>query len=137
MWRPSSGTWFILTTTTAYGSSITRQFGLNGDIPLVIDFDHDGRMDFAVYRPSTGAWYSQDALLATTSVGSPFNVQWGTSADLPVPHDFDGDGWADLTVFRPSTGEWWIVRSTTGTGVVVSWGTPLDVPMLRTGYSRP
>ena len=35
----------------------TRQWGLNGDVPVADDYDGDGVADLAVYRPSTGEWF--------------------------------------------------------------------------------
>jgi hypothetical protein len=38
------------------------------------DYNGDRKADIAVFRPSTGSWYTQ---------GLP-SVQWGTSGDIPV-----------------------------------------------------
>jgi hypothetical protein len=45
-----SGVWYILPSDGA--SPYTQQAGFFGDVPLVGDFDADGKTDFATWRPS-------------------------------------------------------------------------------------
>ncbi len=87
------------------------------------NFDADARSDVAVYRPSTGVWYS----LNTTDAGFQ-SVQFGIAEDKIVPGDYDGDGKTDRAVWRPSSGVWYIQLS--GGGVAISqFGTTGDVPV--------
>lgn len=80
-------------------------WGLPGDIPQPGDYDGDGRVDMAVYRPSTGSWY---VLLSSTNNTTFITVRWGTSTDTPVAGDYQGQGRTQPTVYRPSTGEWFV-----------------------------
>ena len=61
VWRPSTGTWYWLTSSTAYdyARAGSRQWGNRslGDVPLLGDFDGDGKADLAVCRAPTGTWY--------------------------------------------------------------------------------
>jgi hypothetical protein len=81
-----------------------------------MDYNGDGMVDIAVFRPSEGAWYVQ---------GQPL-VLWGTSGDIPVPGDYNGDGIVDIAVFRPSEGVWYIQGQP-----LVFWGSTGDIPLSK------
>jgi hypothetical protein len=131
VWRPADGTWHWVTSINRYDPAAAGsvQWGVasEGDIPILADFDGDGRQDFAVYRSSTGEWYwltsssgYNRSAFRTILFGAP------TLGDVPMVADFDGDGRQDLTVWRGSTGEWfWLTSSTNYTVVrTVQWGVP-------------
>jgi hypothetical protein len=87
IWRPTDGTWYWLTSASNYSySSMTGiQWGNPGlgDIPIIGDFDGDGRADLTVYRTSTGFWY----WLTSSSgyaYGSATGRQWGGATDIPM-----------------------------------------------------
>ncbi len=92
VWRPRSGTWFILLSS---GGSLVIDFGAPGDVPVPRDWDGDGVTDVAVWRPSTGTWW-----VRRSSDGGDLAIQWGAPGDWPVPGDYNGDGRADPAVFR-------------------------------------
>ena len=86
------------------------------------DFDRDLLSNFAVWRPSTGTWF--------TSTDAAINYGafvWGQSGDVPVPGDFDGDGKTDEAIFRPSEGIWYIHRSLDGQTFAPHWGLSTDL----------
>jgi hypothetical protein len=119
VWRPGSGTWFSLRSTTdySYASAMGTQWGnaAAGDIPLAGDIDGDGIGDLIVWRASTGTWY-----WLTSSTGYSYAAagarQWGNQAlgDMPLTADMDGDGRSDLVVWRASTGTWYWLSSSSG-----------------------
>jgi hypothetical protein len=59
------------------------QWGLVGDLPVVVDFDGDGRTELAVYRPTTGEWFMRLST-AEYKVALYRLYQWGLVGDLPV-----------------------------------------------------
>ncbi len=127
-YRPSTGGWYVLWSSTNYSTSSTYIWGLSGDIPVRGDFDGDGKTDIAVYRPSNGMWY---ILLSSTGYTAYVSYAWGLTGDTPVPGDYDGDGKTDLAVYRPSNGGWYILQSSTSyTGYISQlWGIEGDTPV--------
>jgi hypothetical protein len=123
IFRPSTGTWYVLQSSTSYTTATATQWGNGLDIPVPGDYDGDGKTDIAIFRPSTGTWY---ILYSSTGAAS---VQWGNGNDIPVPGDYDGDGKADIAIFRPSTGTWFIQYSGTGTSASFQWGNGNDKPV--------
>jgi uncharacterized repeat protein (TIGR03803 family) len=128
IYRPSTGGWYVLRSSTDYSTYGTYVWGLSGDIPVRGDFDGDGKADIAVYRPSNGTWY---ILQSSTGYTTYVSYAWGLTGDTPVPEDYDGDGQTDLAVYRSSTGGWYILQSRTSYTTYVSylWGLGGDVPV--------
>jgi hypothetical protein len=108
IYRPSTGGWQILTSSSNYTSTITASLGGGTDCPMPGDYDGDGKTDIAVYR-STGMW---SILLSSTNNTSNLDIPWGLSTDRAVPGDYDGDGKTDIAVYR--AGVWYLNRSTSG-----------------------
>ena len=88
------------------------------------DFDGDKRSDIALYRPTTGTWFSLNS-----SNGQFAAVQFGTAEDKPVPGDYDKDGRSDIAVWRPSIGDYFILNSSTGLARETHWGANGDIPI--------
>ncbi len=145
VYRPQSGVWFVMPTRREmpipYEASYTspdghpyfaRQFGLPADytrrigqpddIPVIADYDGDGLLDLAVWRPNEGNWY----ILPTTG-HLPlraskryltndglvyYAIQLGLPGDIPVPGYYDGDGAVDLSIWRPANGRWEVMPTT-------------------------
>jgi len=96
--KMDEGRWEIADSTT--GKALRRiQFGLSQAIPLVGDFNGDGKAELAVYQD--GIWF----------IDLNGNGQWddgdlwirlGSQADTPVVGDWDGDGKTDIGIFGPA-----------------------------------
>jgi len=122
LFRPSTGTWYVIDSST--GKSMSQAYGANGDLIVPGDYDGDGKTDYAVWRPSNQTWY-----VTLSSTGKSVNQQWGASGDIPVPGDYDGDGKTDYAIFRPSDGSWHVVLSSTGKTLTQSYGAKGDIPV--------
>jgi len=89
----------------------------------ISNFDSDGISDIALYRPSSGVWYSLNT--ADTNYQA---VQFGIAEDKITPGDYDGDGKTDRAVWRPSSGVWYVQKSTGGF-IISQFGTAGDIPV--------
>lgn len=114
--------WNILQSSN--GAVVSQLFGLATDKAAGVDFDGDGRANIAVFRPSTGRWYT-----STNPATNYGEVYWGQNGDAPAPADFDGDGKIDVSVFRPSIGVWYVYKSASGGIVIQQWGANGDIPV--------
>jgi hypothetical protein len=104
---------------------VVRQPTCNGPgDPHKIDYDGDGKSEFAIFRPSNGGWFGR----ASASSGTFFS-QLGVNGDIPAPGDFVGDGLTDFAVFRPSSGAWYVQSATHHTIYNVVFGQMGDKPV--------
>jgi hypothetical protein len=51
---------------------------MSGDVPVVGDWDGDGKSDYTVFRPTTGVWFTQ------FNVGGSGAVGWGVNGDKVI-----------------------------------------------------
>ena len=115
IFRPSTGTWFILNSGTNTANIV--QWGQNGDIPVDGDFDGDRVADQAIFRPSDGSWW-----IHKSSDGQAIITAFGANGDKPVTGDYDKDGKTDIAFWRPSNGNFFIARSSTGFATFFGYG---------------
>ncbi len=97
-------------------------WGITGDRAMHGDFDGDGKIDAAVFRPSTATWY-----IAQSSNGAVRYENWGLATDKFVTGDYDGDSKTDLAVFR--NGVWYVKQSSNGAAAYYAWGLNTDTPV--------
>jgi len=124
IFRPGTGEWYLNKGNGTWPTCAMDPcfvFGMSGDVPILRDYDGDGKVDVAVYR--NGDWY-----ILRSSDGGVTAIGWGIAGDMPVPADYDGDGKADIAVYR--NGVWFILRSSDAGQTTVGWGgLPQDVPL--------
>jgi hypothetical protein len=80
------------------------EIGQEGDIALAGDFDGDGKVDAAVYRPTEGIWIVE----ASREGRMQFNALGETGGE-PIAVDVDGDGKVEPVVARG--GVWMVYRN--------------------------
>src|SRR5439155_13465952 len=64
-----------------YTTTITRNAGGSGYVPVTADFDGDGAADFAAYNTTTGMWF---VLESRTGYASSLSISWGGTGYTPV-----------------------------------------------------
>lgn len=137
VWRPSDGTWYVTTSSSNFTTSITRSWGIAGDIPIgESDFDKDGKDDMVVWRPSSGTWFVRTS---SSKFNSSFTRTWGQGGDIPIGNlDFDNDGRDDMVVWRPNNGgfpgglgTWFVLSSSSNFNSSFNrvWGIGGDIPV--------
>jgi hypothetical protein len=104
------------------GNTTYLPWGTTGDKPLRGDFDGDGQLDLAVFRPTNKVWY-----IRQSSNGQIKYDNWGLPTDIFVQADYDGDGVTDPAVFR--NGVWYIKQSTNNQIRYDNWGIANDIPV--------
>ena len=68
LWRPDTGDWWILTSSSGYTRHYSVQWGASrfSDVPVLGDFDGDRIADLVVYRPYNGTGGCSNPGRATT-----------------------------------------------------------------------
>jgi hypothetical protein len=84
VWRPANGNWYICKSDAnfncfANNGNIVQQFGLFEDKPIKADYDGDGILDLAVWRPSLGLF-----IYRRSGTGEVAVTQWGLPGDIPI-----------------------------------------------------
>ena len=112
------GSWYVMQSSAGFA---TYQFGYDGVVPVVGDFDGDGTDDLALYDAEghagqpAGSWYF---MRSTAGYGTAL---FGYAGTAPIVGDFDGDGMSDYGVYDAAgipglalPGSWYFMRSTAG-----------------------
>jgi hypothetical protein len=104
----------------------------------VVDFNGDGKTDFAVVRNTGGGPGGQITWIYNLNgTGTTSAYQWGLSGDFFVPVDYDGDSKTDVAVWRPGaplTAAFYILQSQTNTVRIEQFGQTGDDPTVVDDY---
>jgi hypothetical protein len=107
------------------GFAIARSTA-SGAATATIDYDGDGRTDYATYRLNTNTFF-----INRSSNNSFFTAQFGVSDDVQTPGDYDGDGRTDISVWRGANGWFYVLRSSDGAVQAYQFGLNGDEPVAR------
>jgi subtilisin-like proprotein convertase family protein len=141
VYRSTTGAWYIRSSGagndqgTAAGKQEPAIFvttHVAGDVADQADYDGIGRLEEAIYRPSTETFYIYNPNTKTTrSVVMPkLAGQGANDVIIPASADYTGDGKADATIFDQTLGEFEFVNSKTGTVTVAPFYlTKGDIPL--------
>ncbi|MFN0140639.1 MAG: FG-GAP repeat domain-containing protein [Pyrinomonadaceae bacterium] len=103
-----------------------------------VDFNGDGRTDFAVVRNTGGGPGGQITWFVNLNgPGTTFGSQWGISGDSFVPEDYDGDNKSDIAIWRagaPTVAAFYILQSLTNTVRIEPFGQTGDDPRVVGDY---
>ena len=92
------GEWILRQTPSVGGADARFTYGGAGDVPVVGDWNGDGRAGIGVFRPSTREWILRQT---PSAGGSDLRFQFGAAGDRPV-----SGTWAELAPPSACTAEW-------------------------------
>jgi hypothetical protein len=103
-----------------------------------VDFDGNGKTDFAVARNTGGGATGQVTwFINYNGPGTTSAFEWGLAIDTFVPVDYDGDNKSDIAVWRPgapTVAAFYILQSATNTARVEGFGQTGDDPTVAADY---
>ncbi len=112
--------------------------GSSGPVQNHVDFNGDGRTDFAVVRNTGGSTGGQISwFIGLNGPGTNSVFEWGITTDLFVPVDFDGDNKTDIAVWRGAAADvagFYIIQSSDSTFRFERFGQTGDVPTVSADY---
>jgi len=91
------------------GASVDKVFNFaianpsSSDLPVVGDWNGDGKTEIGIYQPITKKWYLDYNGNGAWDTGTDKTYQFGGTGDLPVVGDWNGDGKDEIGVYRSST----------------------------------
>lgn len=116
----SNGTWTLRVTdggggdTGSVSAATLTLTGAAAPMQHVVDFDGNGKTDFATVRNTGGGPSGQVTWYIQSDLGVNSGFLWGIATDFFVPADYDGDGKTDIAVWRPgaaTVATWYILQS--------------------------
>ena len=137
-----TGTFNSNTSEFTFGSK-TVQFGLNTDIPVIGDWDKDGKDEIGVFRPIDDDGKSRFYLVNRDWKDLPYKVgdadkriDFGSyPMNIPIAGDWDGDGDDDIGGFNPENNVFYLYelnleRSSAESFKDVPFGVTGDIPFI-------
>ena len=112
-----TGTFNPKTSKFTFGSK-TVQFGLNTDIPVIGDWDGDGKDEIGVFRPIDDDGISRFYLITRDWDDLPDKAEDADKriyfgpypTNIPIAGDWDGDGYDDIGGFNPENNVFYLYK---------------------------
>ena len=117
-------------------------FGIQGDLPIMGDWDHDGKDEIGIYRPDEGGqsmfclvirdWAS---LQPGANVGNAdYDIPFGPYPDnIPIAGDWDGDGDDDIGGYYPENNNFYLYILNLASSSATSYPSQPSVPFGMSG----
>jgi subtilisin-like proprotein convertase family protein len=103
-----------------------------------VDFNGDGKTDFAVVRNTGGGPSGQITwFINLNGTATTYASAWGLSGDFFVPEDYDGDDKTDIAIYRagaPTVAAFYILNSNGNVVRVEAFGQTGDEPRVVGDY---
>ena len=109
---------------------------VTGAVPTAVDFNADGKADYAVTRVNGGQTEFWVEFNGSTSYLFGY-ITGNTGSDIPIAEDFDGDAKTDIAVWRPAPATqaaFYIFQSSTNTLRTELFGQNGDDPRVVADY---
>jgi hypothetical protein len=102
VFRPSDHKAYLRTTLTAGANDVPAfPVGSGAQVPVVGDWDGDGKDGLGYYDPATRSFHLRNALDANGGADLTFVAEYAASGDVPIAGDWDGDGKDTVGTWRP------------------------------------
>jgi hypothetical protein len=121
----TAASWYLRNELTSGTGDVAMSYASPGDVPIVGDWNGDGKDTPGVVRGSS--WYLRNEL--TTGV-SDISLIYGNPGDIPIVGDWSGHGGDGIGVVRNAM---WYLRNglTSGTAdATFAYGNPGDIPVV-------
>ena len=105
------------------------QYGAPGWMPVVGDWNGQGKTTIGVIDPSTETWYLRTS---NSNGGANYVFQYGAPGWRPVVGDWNALGHSGIGLLNPATGTWYLRNEVSGGGAdagVFSYGAGNWIPL--------
>lgn len=115
---------------TIFIGTIAVNFGQAGDLPVVGDWDGDGKDTPGVYRPGTNTFLLTNSNANNSAPPVNISFPFGAPGDLPVAGDWNADGITTVGLYRPSTNTFFLANTFAPVvDITFGLGAPGDLPV--------
>lgn len=126
---PSMHTFYLRNSNSAGSANLTFPYGIAGDIPIVGDWNGDGKDTVGVFRPSNHTFYLRNA---NSAGNANISFSYGIAGDVPLAGDWNGDGKDTIGVYRPSNQTFYLRNSNSAgpPNITFRYGSAGDKPIV-------